>query len=61
MRKLDEHPHVFNLKSWLAEGKIDRRQFLRESTLLGLAATAAYAFAGKIDGGPAMAPGHAQA
>lgn len=61
MRKHDEHPHIPTLKTWLADGKIDRRQFLREATLLGLSAAAAYSVAGKIAGGPAVAPAAAQA
>lgn len=46
------HPYVRTLKERLAEGRIDRREFLRTSTLLGLSAGAAYAFAGKIAGEP---------
>ncbi|MBM3597583.1 MAG: ABC transporter substrate-binding protein [Alphaproteobacteria bacterium] len=42
----ESHPYIPVLRSNLAEGKIDRREFLRTSTLLGLSATAAYAFAG---------------
>lgn len=38
------------LRENFAEGRIDRREFLRTSTLLGLSATAAYAF---VDGGEA--------
>ena len=45
-----EHVGVKHLKSALADGKIDRRQFLRDSTLLGLSAAAAYAFVGKVTG-----------
>jgi len=45
-----EHIGVKHLKSALADGKIDRRQFLRDSTLLGLSAAAAYAFVGKVTG-----------
>ncbi len=57
MRKGDQdsegcriHPYVPKLKEQLAEGKIDRREFLRYSTLLGLSASAAYAFVGKVTG-----------
>jgi peptide/nickel transport system substrate-binding protein len=38
------------LKEQLCERRIDRREFLRYSTLLGMSATAAYAFAGKVTG-----------
>src|SRR5262249_40071833 len=41
-----EHPGIRDLKKWYSEGRIDRREFLRLSTLLGLSASAAYAFAG---------------
>ena len=43
-----EHPYLMKLRENFAEGRIDRREFLRTSTLLGLSATAAYAF---VDGG----------
>jgi peptide/nickel transport system substrate-binding protein len=59
MRNRDEHPHIATLKTWLAESRIDRRQFLREASLLGLSATAAYAFARGVDG--IAAPAQAQA
>ena len=49
-RRDKEHIGVKHLKSALADGKIDRRQFLRDSTLLGLSAAAAYAFVGKVTG-----------
>lgn len=45
-----EHPHIATLKSDLSEGRVSRRDFLRSSTLIGLSATAAYAFADKIAG-----------
>ena len=45
-----EHPHIPKLKAELCEGKIGRREFLRYSTLLGVSAGAAYAFAGKVTG-----------
>lgn len=44
------HPYITTLKQQFAEGKVDRREFLRTSTLLGLSATAAYAFVGKVTG-----------
>jgi peptide/nickel transport system substrate-binding protein len=45
-----EHGYLAKLKEQLVEGRIDRREFLRFSTLLGMSATAAYAFAGKVTG-----------
>ena len=41
------------------DGRIDRREFLRFSTLLGLLATAAYAFVGKVTGEHFVAPAKA--
>jgi peptide/nickel transport system substrate-binding protein len=48
MKRDYQHPHISQLKQELAEHKIDRREFLRLSTLLGLSATAAYTFADTI-------------
>lgn len=45
-----EHVYIPRLKEDFSEGRIDRREFLRYSTLLGLSATAAYAFVGKVTG-----------
>ena len=50
MRDQKEHPYVPKLKQNFAERKIDRREFLRTSTLLGVSAVAAYEFAGRIEG-----------
>ena len=47
-----EHPYIPKLKQQFAEGRVDRREFLRTATLLGVSATTAYAFANKISGGP---------
>lgn len=41
-----EHPYIGTLKTQLADGKLDRREFLRTATLLGLSASAAYALTG---------------
>jgi peptide/nickel transport system substrate-binding protein len=49
-KKLDEHPHIPTLKQQLAARLIDRREFLRTATLLGLSAGAAYEFARTITG-----------
>jgi len=48
------HPYVPELKEQLRRGDIDRREFLRTATLLGVSAGAAYAMAGSIlgDGSP---------
>ena len=40
------HPEVANLKEQLDKGTVDRREFIRTVTFLGLSASAAYAMAG---------------
>ena len=55
-----EHPLVPTLRRQLVEREIDRREFLRYATLLGMAAPAAYAFVGKVTGEPLVAPAQAQ-
>ncbi len=50
MSEKREHYYIPKLKEQLCDGKIDRREFLRYSTLLGLSASAAYAFVGKVTG-----------
>ncbi|MFQ6021404.1 MAG: ABC transporter substrate-binding protein [Acidiferrobacterales bacterium] len=59
MSERKEHAYIRVLRRQLAEGKIDRREFLRTVTLLGLSASAAYAFAGKAkaETKPAMPKG----
>ena len=54
-----EHSHIRRLKGQLTGGAIDRREFLRTATLLGLSAGAAYAFAGTLGGGPMARPARA--
>ncbi|HEX9792263.1 MAG TPA: ABC transporter substrate-binding protein [Kiloniellales bacterium] len=44
------HPYVPELCEQLRDGKLDRREFLRTATLLGVSAGAAYTMAGKILG-----------
>lgn len=44
------HPYVPELCEQLRAGKVDRREFLRTATLLGVSAGAAYGLAGKILG-----------
>jgi len=51
LRKQGElHPHIPKMADQLREGEIDRREFLRTATLLGMSAGAAYAMAGSITG-----------
>ena len=50
MRDAYEHALIPTLKRQLAERQIDRREFLRYSTLLGMSATAAYAAVRTITG-----------
>ncbi len=50
MTERREHSYIPTLERNFAEGKIDRREFLRTATLLGLSAGAAYAFVGKVTG-----------
>ena len=49
-RKDGLHPYVPELQEQLRQGKVDRREFLRTATLLGVSAGAAYAMAGRITG-----------
>lgn len=42
------NPNIPKLKGWYGDGKLSRREFLRQSTLLGLSATAAYSFVGLV-------------
>jgi len=44
------HPYFEKLQEQLGEGRIDRRDFVRFSALLGVSAGTAYAFAGGITG-----------
>jgi peptide/nickel transport system substrate-binding protein len=56
-----EHPYIPTLKRQLAERTLDRREFLRTATLLGMSAGAAYAFAGKVTGERLVPAAEAQA
>ena len=60
MRETKEHGYIPVLKQQLTDNRIDRREFLRSATLLGMSAGAAYAFAGKLTGGELIAPAQAQ-
>src|SRR6266852_5144486 len=61
MKDGKEHGYIPVLRQQLAERRIDRREFLRSATLLGMSAGAAYALAGKLTGGDLVAPAQAQA
>jgi len=59
--RLEEvHPHLPRLAQQFEAGTVGRREFLRSATLLGLAASAAYAVVGLPDGG-AVSPARASA
>jgi peptide/nickel transport system substrate-binding protein len=60
MRKADEHVLIPSLKRQLADGLIDRREFLRYAALLGMSATAAHAVVRRVTGEPFVAPAGAQ-
>ena len=60
MRAADAHPLVPTLKRQLVERQIERREFLRYATLLGMAAPTAYAFVAKVTGEQMIAPAEAQ-
>lgn len=59
-RKGKTHPYVPELREQLRKGDIDRREFLRTATLLGVSASAAYAMAGVVSGGPLVSAARAQ-
>ncbi|QIG50066.1 ABC transporter substrate-binding protein [Nordella sp. HKS 07] len=55
-----EHIWIPRLKQQLADKKIDRREFVRYASLLGMSSGAAYMWAGKITGEPLAPPAMAQ-
>jgi peptide/nickel transport system substrate-binding protein len=55
-----EHIWIPQLKQQLADKKIDRREFVRYASLLGMASGTAYMWAGKITGEPLAPPAMAQ-
>jgi peptide/nickel transport system substrate-binding protein len=61
MTETRQHPYVPKLQQQFVDGRIDRREFLRTATLLGMSAGAAYAFIGKVTGERFVAPARAQA
>jgi peptide/nickel transport system substrate-binding protein len=56
-----EHSYISTLKARFAEGEIDRREFLRSATLLGISAAAAYGFVGRVTGEAFVQPARAAA
>jgi peptide/nickel transport system substrate-binding protein len=60
MRDADEHVLIPTLKRQLVDRQIDRREFFRYATLLGLAAPAADAFVRKVTGQSLVASAAAQ-
>ncbi|MDP6709156.1 MAG: ABC transporter substrate-binding protein, partial [Alphaproteobacteria bacterium] len=49
-QKSRTHPYVPEIYEQFKKGEVDRREFLRTVTLLGVSATAAYAMVGKVTG-----------
>jgi peptide/nickel transport system substrate-binding protein len=63
MAKSDErriHPYIPRLVQQLEARRVDRREFLRTATLLGMSSAAAYGIAGKILGENLVDPALAQ-
>jgi peptide/nickel transport system substrate-binding protein len=63
MAKSDErriHPYIPNLIAQLEAHRVDRREFLRTATLLGLAAPVAYGIVGRVLGESAIPRARAQ-
>lgn len=50
------HPKITEAQKMLEDGRMDRRNFLRVATLLGMSASAAYTFSGLVE--PVEAAGH---
>ena len=59
-RKGTRHPHIPELREKLRRGEINRRDFLRTATLLGMSTAAAYAMAGLRPGNGVIPAAHAQ-
>ncbi|HVF65971.1 MAG TPA: ABC transporter substrate-binding protein [Casimicrobiaceae bacterium] len=55
MSRSREHPYISRLKKEYNRGRVDRREFLRTATLLGVSATAAYGLLGLADPGRSFA------
>ena len=60
MRNADDHVLIPTLKRQLADGQIDRREFLRYAVLLGMSVSAANAVARSITGQSLVTPAAAQ-
>lgn len=54
------HPYIPEIADEMLRGRVDRREFLRTATLLGMSATAAYGVAGKLMGGDMIPSANAQ-
>lgn len=54
------HPYIPKLVDQLEARRVDRREFLRTATLLGVSAPAAYGIVGRVLGDGAVAPARAQ-
>lgn len=50
MSRGKEHYYISKLKQQVTDRKIDRREFLRTATLLGMSVSSAYAFVGDATG-----------
>ena len=59
MLKDKEHPYLETLKRQFSDRKVDRRDFLRTATLLGVSAPLAYAMVAKVEGGSVVRPAQA--
>jgi peptide/nickel transport system substrate-binding protein len=55
-----QHPYIKKLVEQFTNGRVDRREFLRTSTLLGLSAATAYAIAGNVSGGAFLSEARAE-
>jgi peptide/nickel transport system substrate-binding protein len=63
MAKSDDrrvHPYIPKLVEQLEARRVDRREFLRTATLLGMSSAAAYGIAGKMLGEHRVVPALAQ-
>ena len=52
---MKDNSNIPKLKNWYQTGELGRRDFLRQSTLLGMSAAAAYSFVGLTEPSPAAA------
>ncbi|MEQ8667068.1 MAG: ABC transporter substrate-binding protein [Rhodospirillales bacterium] len=59
MSDYHEHSYIPKLKQQFVDGRCSRREFLRTATLIGMSATAAYAFVGKVTGESFVSPAKA--